>query len=114
MPLAQIQAIPQTRDEIVAWSFANYASHADIIRRIQETKGQNLTLYYIDDFDPETLAATNWLYLHAIMHQQMDQVLGIQPFNLVSLDWQDPTSVASWWNQHQSEHQQASMLLGIG
>lgn len=114
MPLAQIQTVPETRDEIAAWSFANAASHIDIIRRVQETKGVNLTSYYLDNFDPETLDSTNWLYLHAVMHQQMDAVLKIQPFNLSSLDWQSPGSVASWFNQHVAEHQQASSLLGIG
>lgn len=115
MPLAQIQAIPKTPDEIEAWSFVHSANHVDILRRIFETQGKNLTSYFLDSFDPENLTGTNWLYLHGIMHQQMDAALGIQPYNLLgSLDWQDEDSVATWFNAHQTEHTQASSLLGIG
>jgi hypothetical protein len=115
LPLAQIQAVPSTPDEIEAWSFVHAANHLDILRRIFETKGQNLTSYFLDNFDPAALDRTNWLYLHGIMHQQMDSVLGIQPYNLIgSLDWQDPDSVAVWFNAHSAEHVQASTLLGIG
>ena len=114
MPLAQIQSIPKTPEEIDAWSFVHAANHTDILRRIFETKGQNLTAYFLDNFDPKALDETNWLYRHATMHQQMDTALGIQPYNLNALDWQDPDSVASWFNSHASEHTRASELLGIG
>lgn len=115
MPLAEIQNVPSTEAEIAAWSFANSANHVDVIRRIYETQnGKQLTSYFIDNFDPKTLGSTGWLYLHAIMHQQMDAALNIQPADLSTLDWQDPDSVANWFNLHTNEHQQASSLLGIG
>jgi hypothetical protein len=114
MGIAEIQAPPTTPDEMLSWSFVHMAHHRDIVRRIQETKSVNLTEYPLDYFSPEGTRGTNWLYNHAVMHNQMDQVLGIQGFNLNSLDWQDPDSVATWFDQHAAEHQQAGELLSIG
>ena len=71
MPLAQIQAIPQTPDQIDAWSFVHAANHKDILRRIFETQGKNLNSYFLDSFAPENLDDTNWLFWHSTMHLQM-------------------------------------------
>ena len=117
MPLAQIQAIPKTPGEIAGWSFAHAANHRDIIRRLIETgksSANTLMTYYLDNFSPDAIATTSWLYQHAVTHQQMDLALGIQPYNLNTLDWQDPDSVANWFDEHSVEHQQASQILGLG
>ena len=109
--VAAIKYVPQTPDEVATWSFNHAAAHADIIRVIFQNQGTNLTSYFLDDFDPRNLGM--WLYLHQATHNQMDQALGIAPYDLNTLDWQDPDSVASWFNGHAAEHQQAATLLNL-
>jgi hypothetical protein len=109
--LAIIQAIPRTREEIAAWSFSHAVHHVDLNRRIYEVHGQNLTNYFLDNFDPDNPGM--WMYLHQSTHLQMDQVLGINPYDLNTLDWQNPDSVSTWFEQHYGEHQQAATILNV-
>jgi hypothetical protein len=115
MPLAQLIAIPRTPAELAQWSFANAASHRDIIRRVQETKGIHLDEFIVDPFDPRdedslnSFLANNWA-----MHIQMDTALGIASNVLNSVDWRDEQALAEWMFEHYTEHQAASQLLGIG
>ncbi len=71
-----------------------------------------LTQYQLSPVDPNNLGV--WLYQHSIMHAQINQVLGTQGFNLLSLDWQDPDQFEEWINMNGDEHVRICSALGIG
>lgn len=97
------------------------ANHLDIIRRIYEITTPvppattpaptQLNPYPLDPIIPENIG--NWLYWHAVMHAQMDTVLGIAGYDLLGLDWNDPAGLAEWISFNSDEHVQASRILGI-
>jgi hypothetical protein len=121
MPLDQISVIPLTDDDLTRWSFAHMANHLDIIRRIYETTTPvppattpapiSLNPYPLDPVDIRNLGV--WLYNHAVMHTQMDLVLGIDGYDLLDLDWNDKDQLIEWINFNSDEHIQASRILGI-
>jgi hypothetical protein len=114
MPLAQLSAVPRTSTDLAGWQFANAASHRDIIRLVEATKGIILVEYPLEPFDPEDPASlAGFLNSHQDMHQAMDKALGLASYNLSEVDWQDEAALAQWIGQHYIEHQAASSLLGV-
>jgi hypothetical protein len=114
MPLAQLIAVPVTPLDLQAWQFANVASHRDIIRRVQETQGIELTEYPLEPFDPKDPASLGaFLNAHQSMHTDFDRVLGLNSYDLSEVDWQDPANLAQWMQAHFVEHEAASALLGV-
>lgn len=109
MAIGALLRYPETPAEFYTWSFAHMANHRDIIRRIFEETGQNLTEYVLDPFDPQSM-----IDQHQTMHNEMDRVLGISGYDLTVLDWSDPDSRSTWLAQNQNEHYIASSILGIG
>jgi hypothetical protein len=96
------------------WQFSNAASHRDIIRRVQETKGIKLVEYPLEPFDPSDAGQlADFLNNHQDMHQAMDRALGLASYNLSEVDWTSPDDLAQWISLHFIEHQAASALLGV-
>lgn len=112
MALAVLGETPKTPEQLAVWSFVHMSHHRDIIRVIFEATGLRLDEWVIDPFDPNS--DDTWIYQHAIMHNQMDSVLGIAGYDLSTLDWQDPEILASWINANQTEHYIAGNILGLG
>jgi hypothetical protein len=101
-----------TDEERAVWSFAHAAHHTDIIRTIYQITGIALSSYILDPFDINN--SEIWADQHQQMHNEMDEVLGISPFNLDSWDWKDKATLAgNIWNNF-SEHYQAAAILEIG
>ena len=71
-----------------------------------------LTQFQLSPIDPTAMGM--WAYNHAIMHNQINAVLGTIGFNLLEVDFEDPDQLAEWMNQNASEHQQICTALGIG
>jgi len=71
-----------------------------------------LTQYQLSPVDPDNMGM--WFYNHQIMHQQINQVLGTQGFNLLDYDWSDEDQLVEWLNQNAAEHQTICTALGIG
>jgi hypothetical protein len=114
MPLAELNSVPRTPLETQGWQFANAASHRDIIRRVEETRGIKLVEYPLEPFDPEDPASlADFLNSHADMHLQMNAALRLQSNALSEVDWQDINALAQWISLHFIEHQAASALLGV-
>ncbi len=111
MALAQLTEIPEKPGDLAHWSFAHMANHLDIVRRIKETKHIGFNTFPLDPFDPSNI--DQWLYQHAVMHVQMDAVLGIAGYNLLELDWRDPAQLSEWIGFNADEHVIASGILGI-
>ena len=114
MPLAQLIAVPRTPLDLQAWQFANVASHRDIIRRVQETKGIELVEYPLEPFDPEDPASLNqFLSANQDMHQGFAAALGLASYELSEVSWDDPDDLARWVLAHAQMHMAASALLGV-
>lgn len=113
MAIAVLLEVPDSQEHWQNWAFVNMSHHRDIIRKISELGGPRLTESILDPFDYENPAPT-WLYKHALMHSAMDQVLGIQGFDLSGVDWQDHEQLQGWIDAHANEHVQAGAILGLG
>lgn len=114
MPLAQLAAVPKTNADLQAWQFANVANHRDIIRLTLATRGivlQEVPLQPFDPNDPSSFEA--FLNSHQALHAAQDAALGLPNYNLSELDWNQPNQLAWWVQQHYSDHQAASSLLGV-
>ena len=115
MSLAALWNISETDEQLKQWSFVNAAAHADIIRLIFQTTGQRLDSYVLDPFNPkDPVSMQPWLYQHAVMHQQMDAILGIAGYNLEDVDFTNDGSLAGWIESHAVEHMQAGQILKLG
>ena len=114
MSIAPLWNPPKTPVQLAEWSFCNAAAHADILRVIFQTYGQQLSSYVLDPFDPRDAGFDTWLYQHSVMHQQMDAILGIQGYDLTDVDFRDDTSTAVWVAAHAIEHQQVGQKLNLG
>lgn len=115
MSLAALFNVPEDPDQLAQWSFVNAAAHTDIIRVVYQRAGVVLSSYVLDPLDPTNPASMQtWLYQHQLMHQQMDQVLGIAGYDLLDVDLTDRGQFAAWIQSHASEHLQAGQILNLG
>lgn len=110
--LATLNSLPATPEEFATWSFSHSSHHRDIIRVIYQTTSQRLDEYVLDPFNIDDMG--NWPYLHQVMHQQFNAVLGLAGFDLSEVDWRDDDLIRSWINQHANEHYRAGAILGLG
>lgn len=112
MGVASIYQHPHTADEMAVWSFAHQAHHRDIARVIFELAAIRLDEFVLDPFDPKE--EEGWLTTHQIMHDQMNEVLGISGSALSAVDWSNPDQLQAWLSKHGNEHFQAGTILNIG
>lgn len=111
MALASLFNVPSTDTERAQWAFAHMAHHRDINRRLYE-----LTLVALPEFilDPINIDDTgSWEYQHQQMHNDENQLLGIDGFDLTGLDWKNQNELAGWVYLNAQEHRQASDILEI-
>ncbi len=110
--VAALANVPGSDQERAMWSFAHAVHHQDIIRVIYQVTKIALPTYILDPFDPNRLEV--WADQHQQMHNDFDQILGISPYNLDDIDWNDRSTLSGWiWNNF-SEHYQAANILEIG
>lgn len=115
MAVAALFNVPTSQDQLDNWAFAHMSHHRDIIRVIYERTGVALPEFALDPIAPGGGGTSfDWERLHQTMHAQMDTVLGIAPFNLLGVNWQDENKLAGWIQLNGSEHRQAGDLLGLG
>ena len=110
--IADLYNVPSTDVERAQWSFAHVAHHRDINRRIYELIAVALPEYIIDPINPAN--PDDWEYLHQTMHDNQNQILGIQGQDLTQVDWKDQRLLTAWIFLHSSEHSQAADILEIG
>lgn len=112
MPLATISEPPHDSEGLATWAFSHMAHHRDIIRVIRERFAIVLPEFCLDPLDPKDPSL--WVFQHQVMHQQMDAVLGIAPFNLSLVDWSNLQSLEPWIAANSIEHDQAGLILQLG
>ncbi len=97
MSLAQIMELPRTEAEWAQWSFAHASFHNDVNQTIARTFSVTLPDYILDPFNPTD---GSWIENHQISHDARNKVLGIQGYDLTTLDLSDESSVIEWLNLH--------------
>lgn len=110
--LADLANVPGSDEERAQWSFAHMSHHRDINRRIYELVKVALPEYILDPIDPNDDGT--WEYQHQLMHDNFNELLGIQGQDLTGLDWKDKNLLAAWIQLDFNEHYQASNILEIG
>ena len=111
MGLAALYNVPTDIESLMTWSFSHADHHVNIIRFVQAQKNVSLTPYVLDPVDPNNMEL--WQYQHQIMHNQMNEVLGIVGQSLIGVDWKDPEALSQFIDDNASEHLQANAKLGI-
>ncbi len=115
MAIAALFNIPGTPEEYAEWAFAHSVHHLDVNNRIYDTRQIALPFYLLDPFDPkDPNSAEAWAYNHELMHQNQNQVLGIDGFDLSTVDWSNRNQVAAWIQLNANEHYQAATILQVG
>lgn len=110
--LADLYNVPSTDEERAQWSFAHMAHHRDIAERIYVLIKVALPEYIIDPIDVNDVGT--WEYQHQIMHDNENQILGIQGQDLTGVDWKNQNELTAWIWLNASEHYQASAILEVG
>lgn len=109
MSVVDIFNVPTTPEELQRWSFLHMALHRSenlaVFRRFNILLVENI-------LDPIDLQPNSgWFYDHQVMHNNMDQILGIEQFNLLDVDWDDPGQRLGWLQSHAQLHKQETDKL---
>ena len=110
--LADLVNVPRTDEERAIWSFAHMAHHRDINAAIYRLIAVALPEYILDPIDVND--SGQWEDQHQLMHDNENQILGIQGQDLTGVDWKDPQILTAWIFLNSSEHYQAAEILEIG
>lgn len=110
--LADLYNVPSNDAERAQWAFAHMAHHRDINRVIYQLLKVSLVEYPLDPINVDN--SGDWEYLHQVMHDSQNQILGIQGNDLTGVDWKDQNLLAGWTWLNASEHYQAATILEIG
>ena len=110
--LADLVNVPRTDEERAIWSFAHMAHHRDINAAIYRLIAVALPEYILDPIDVND--SGQWEDQHQLMHDNENQILGIQGQDLTGVDWKNPELLTAWIWLNASEHYQAAEILEIG
>jgi hypothetical protein len=114
MPDAAYAELPEKTDTAADWagfSFSHMAQHRDYIRVIFQRYGVSLPEYVLDPIDPQNVDA--WAYHHQMMHDQINAILKISGYNLLTMDFNDRQALEIWNDQNQDLHTRTSSILGL-
>lgn len=113
MSLATLLNIPALDDSrsLGEFSFSNQDQHRQIADAVMRSMGTQLNIYPLDPIPMYAIGA--WLGLHQRAHDDMASALGVQNFDLSSVDFKDEQQMAAWIRLHFNSHQQAATILGI-
>jgi hypothetical protein len=110
--IASLYNVPTTDEERSQWAFSHMAHHRDINAKIYLLVKIALPEYILDPVNMDDVGT--WEYQHQLMHDNQNQILGIEGQDLTGLDWKDQRLLAAWIQLNSLEHLQASNILEIG
>lgn len=111
--LASIFNVPENRDELLIWSFANADLHTQISNQLLQTNAaDNIEVFLLDPINPDDPSA--WAYRHQQIHNLQNSALGIAGSDLTEFPLHDRTLLQSWIWLHAQEMYEACQKLGIG
>ena len=103
--------VPRTPQEWSNFSFNNYLDHQLIDAGLKTKKKVMITSQVIDPISWNDIA--NWLARHQILHNDEAGPLGLQVYDLQSVDLLNPQEAAAWIWLHWISHSSAHTNLGI-
>lgn len=105
MSVADLANTPTTKQELLIYSALHMGHHREINSAIYRKYGIVLPLYAIDPTTPNDPA---WGYLHQVMHNNNDALLGVSSYDLIEVNWGNPGQLSSWiWLNFQLHYQEA-------
>lgn len=111
MTLANLSNIPNDLNTLAIWTFSNQDEHLKIAAAIRRIFNVRVQAYILDPMPLHDRGA--WLYNHQQAHNQQNAILGIAGNDLTQVDFDDPAQVASWVDQHNTEHILAAQILRL-
>ncbi len=111
MSVLDVFNVPSTDQELAEWSRLHMALHRSEILAVRRTYNIFLTEYVLDPID--TTPSGQWFQQHQLMHDSIDQVLGVAQFNLIDVDWSDDAQRIGWIQGHAQLHKQETDSLGV-
>ena len=111
MSVANVYNVPTNDQQLSQGSFLHMALHRDQILAVKRAFNVILPEYVIDPIDlrPDGI----WFQQHQQMHDNIDQVLNVEQFNLIDVDWTNEASRIGWIQGHAQLHQQEAETLGV-
>jgi hypothetical protein len=111
MSILNVFNVPTTPQELAQWSFLHMALHRDENLAIRRQNNILLPEYVLDPMDLTPNSA--WFQQHQLMHNNIDQILGVAQFDLIDVDWSDPAQRVGWIQGHAQLHQQETKALDV-
>lgn len=111
MSIANVFNVPTTDDELSQWSVLHMILHRQQIQAAQRQHNVLLTEYVLDPMD--TTPNGSWFQQHQLMHDNIDQLVGVAQFDLIDVRWEDTAQRVGWIQGHAQLHQQESQKLGV-
>jgi hypothetical protein len=111
MSLAILANVPDTPEAMAEWSFAHMAHHRDMVTKIYQLYNINLPIYALDPVNLDD--PTNFIDTHQVMHNDIDGLVNLPPYDLTGVDLTNFEQRESWiWLNFQS-HLAESQALGV-
>lgn len=112
MSLATLFNVPNANDSTTfsEFSFSNMDQHIIVTNAISAQKEIRIPLYPLDPMPFFDMGV--WLRNHQQWHNNINGILGVNGFDLTSVDFNNQEEAESWTRNHASEHQQWSNILG--
>lgn len=109
MSVLDVFNVPTTDRELGSWSRLHMALHRSENLAILRHHNVLLPEYVLDPIDTETDGV--WFQQHQLMHNNIDQILGVAQFNLTEVDWSNETQRVGWIQEHAQLHRQETNAL---
>lgn len=109
--VASLWNVPETSEQLNAWSFNHMAHHRDINDAIYQQYGIVFPLYPIDPMNLNDIGTFS--YWHQIMHNNFNELLGISGNDLLDVDWRDEGQRLVWLQDDGIEHLEAARILNL-
>lgn len=111
MSILDVYNVPTTDDELARWSVLHMILHRGQIQAASRQFKVMLTEYVLDPLD--TTPNSAWFQQHQLMHDSLDQLLGVAQFDLIDVDWTQAAQRIGWIQGHAQLHQQEADKLEV-
>lgn len=95
---------PADEASLLEWSANHQREHLLIAYTIQQKYSGTQTIVLPIDPVPVQFDMLTWAQNHQTMHNEMDNVTGVQGFDLSSVNFQERDQLLIWINLHAWEH----------
>lgn len=109
--IAGLFNVPLGQKELDTWASVHARHHVDINSSIYKLTKLSLPEFVLEPIDPND--TKTWEEQHQIMHQNQNALLGIEGYDLSSVDFNDRDNLTAWIQLNAVEHRQAEDLLRI-